>query len=1288
MKSSKKALAFALAAAMAITGIPVTNAGAATTTAKLGATKATIYAGNSKYISVSTPSSWKRVKLSVSSSRTSVASVKKNNAKKKIRVDAVKAGTAKVTVKVTAKKSGKTVKKTLSANITVKDYKVRLVDAAGTTVSNTTIDTTVGTAVKLTAKTAPANDKVTFTSDNESVATVDASGNVTPVKAGTVTITAASAKATDKVTINVADNGEKPEVVADGITAEVSNCYNGIANVVLVNQAATIKVQVYKDNKPVANKKINFALGDPEKGVNSEVTDKTYDIIGDKTQTTDANGCVTFTVANVKNSSIKATDGKYAASFAYTITTDDGTKIQKPLGFASIGYGTVENCNKFNEVQKYGVKALEPALNDNGGDGLTTTNATMSKVSNKVTGADVDYVDSQQVSTNGEHKVKFGNFQPMLNIVAKGVSDTTSKGIYFKDEKVAYTSGKYGTANRMIESGKTNPYTFKLGRKPSELTYATLHFGTISLSKYTNLTINTYKIVNGERAKTNGVVAPVDTQIIEGDKTLNNQTYSIPLKQTDSADDLEIEIILKSADQVNLNQNDGYSLAYVDGVYQDSTSQGEAVKSISLTNLKVNWDYNNTDAQYNTEQKFITNTDRTLYKDATGRDVTAIISTRIPNHDQYTITYQVPSFPAVGNAIIRCYNKNNKIAKYFVWPTRNGGNAAGVNPDKYTNVNVLDTNADYCYEVSETEATTRVGEKENLITDGNSVTVDSKFVGVTFLKGTITDANGNIPEGFDDTNKDIYTFVQWCPVKGQTGSTPSTGKVTKGYLALTGQMIDITAQLCDVNGNPVATEGQKIKFDYDKNNSNVTNLTREEGKTDKNGRVTLTLQSAKATTLTGVTATNDIYKNVKVFVGPSTTVDFTKTDNATEVADLYWVDANLKFDANANNNQGDAQTESGKDIATAGTDDNAALQPSVGQEWEYRIGTAPGTISGGTLVPAGKSYDVIIDGLKLKYETSGTGSFAVNDGLNVVTAKSEQSGKFEILGKVDNTSLTNSTITFTVNGQKYDCVGSGNTNLNKRLTLKGAWQAEGETIQLIAPNGTASADDTITLYAKVADQHANVMKNQPVQVAFSDNISKVEVNGSDITVTKVANTDANGLVKLTVTKKTGTTVTNSVVAVSDKTDATVKASVNISWVTGKGETFSELNTTEKNADGSYKSNVSADGKKVILTFNDKISKESVIAKEFTVAIGEASDEYGVSDVNVNGKEVILTINNGPSTIKKGAKFVVSVKEAKDKDGIAHTMTDEFGRTIAANRTFTLTFDGGVDEKPVDSVYQP
>ena len=178
MKTFKKVLASALAAAMVVTAFPVTNAEAATK-AKLSATKATIYVGQSKTIKVTLPKGAKIT--SVKTSKKAVATVKKSD--KKVVVKAVKAGKATVTVKVTPKK-GKA--KSLKATITVKNQAIRVSGASVVA---------VGATETLKTATAPKGAKVTFKSSDDTIATVDEKGVVTGVKAGKVTITATAGKA-------------------------------------------------------------------------------------------------------------------------------------------------------------------------------------------------------------------------------------------------------------------------------------------------------------------------------------------------------------------------------------------------------------------------------------------------------------------------------------------------------------------------------------------------------------------------------------------------------------------------------------------------------------------------------------------------------------------------------------------------------------------------------------------------------------------------------------------------------------------------------------------------------------------------------------------------------------------------------------------------------------------------------------------------------------------------------------------------------------------------------------
>ena len=187
MKTFKKVLASALAAAMVVTAFPVTNAEAATAP-KLSTKKATIYVGNSKTIKVTLPMGAKIA--SVMTSKKAVATVKKSG--KKVVVKAVKAGPAKVTVKVTPKK-GKA--KTLKATITVKNPTLTLKAAN---------EVAVGAKETVTATVKPANTKVEFSSSDETIATVDAAtGEVTGVKAGEVTITAKAGATTKTVTMAV-----------------------------------------------------------------------------------------------------------------------------------------------------------------------------------------------------------------------------------------------------------------------------------------------------------------------------------------------------------------------------------------------------------------------------------------------------------------------------------------------------------------------------------------------------------------------------------------------------------------------------------------------------------------------------------------------------------------------------------------------------------------------------------------------------------------------------------------------------------------------------------------------------------------------------------------------------------------------------------------------------------------------------------------------------------------------------------------------------------------------------
>ena len=215
MKSSKKVLAFALAAAMVVTAVPATNAQAAST-AKLSAKKATVYSEGYKTVTVKTPKSWKSVKVTATSNKKSVAKVKKTAAKK-IKVTGVKPGTAKVTVKVTYKTSTKKSAKTKTKKLT---YTMK-VAKVGVALSGDSV-VAVGSTTKLTnTKKNSSRAKITYTSGDDSIATVAADGTVTGVKAGKATIKAKITVGKDSA--ETTKDVEVKNVILDSVTPTEAN---------------------------------------------------------------------------------------------------------------------------------------------------------------------------------------------------------------------------------------------------------------------------------------------------------------------------------------------------------------------------------------------------------------------------------------------------------------------------------------------------------------------------------------------------------------------------------------------------------------------------------------------------------------------------------------------------------------------------------------------------------------------------------------------------------------------------------------------------------------------------------------------------------------------------------------------------------------------------------------------------------------------------------------------------------------------------------------------------------
>ena len=306
-------------------------------------------------------------------------------------------------VKVTAKKNGKKVSKTLASNITVKNYKVRLEDATGATVSGTTI-AVVGTPVQFTAKTAPAKATVTYTSSDSAIATVDTTGKVTPVKVGKVTITATTDKASTTAEVEVKNYVLKSvaqskantlETVVLGKTSDIKPADIKITNTANNNAIAVKSVSVDKADATKVTVETFADMKDAAK-YNVELDGTVQTFTATDGVVSDVNVTPVTIAANTKGTEIKGqtvdknniiidefkaseASGKNAElNLSTTQGYVDGDKLVLPTvgnkGTAEVKYHTYKFDTNGNEVGAYTKKVDITAVAENA---ITTTGFNM-----------------------------------------------------------------------------------------------------------------------------------------------------------------------------------------------------------------------------------------------------------------------------------------------------------------------------------------------------------------------------------------------------------------------------------------------------------------------------------------------------------------------------------------------------------------------------------------------------------------------------------------------------------------------------------------------------------------------------------------------------------------------------------------------------------------------------------------------------------------------------------------------------------------------------------------------
>ena len=267
---------------------------------KLNKTATSIFVGDSETLTATiTPENATNQKVTWKSSDTAIASVDANG-----KVTAVKAGEATITV--TTEDGGKTA----ACKVTVSDKEVKV---TGVKLNKTATSLLVGGNETLVATILPenaTNKKVTWKSSNAAVATVDATGKVTAVKAGEATITVTTEDggktATCKVTVS------NKEVNVTGVTL------NKATLTLIAGASETLTATVAPAD--ATNKKVTW------KSSNAAVA------------TVDATGKVTAVKAGEATITVTTDDGAKTAACKVTVTMPvSGVTLNKTALTLNIG---------------------------------------------------------------------------------------------------------------------------------------------------------------------------------------------------------------------------------------------------------------------------------------------------------------------------------------------------------------------------------------------------------------------------------------------------------------------------------------------------------------------------------------------------------------------------------------------------------------------------------------------------------------------------------------------------------------------------------------------------------------------------------------------------------------------------------------------------------------------------------------------------------------------------------------------------------------------------------------
>lgn len=704
-------------------------------------------------------------KVSYKSSNTTVATVDANGT-----VTGLTEGTATIVA---------TTANNLSATLTIKVAKVA---PTSMKLNVSTLTMTIGEGNQTLSPQFPegtTQTEVTWKSSDETIVSVDATGKLVAKKAGKATITATSAAdpsitATCEVTVKSETNTR-----TDGVTIEVANALNGYENTVFTGTNADIRVRLYKDAKPVANTDVTLKM--EYKSGTADYWEISNEHSASSTVKTDAQGIATFTIALKNGYNFKANEGVMGGYLLTATATGASTKAQTALRFARFSVGTYKGrvatkdysfanitVNDFETDLVQGVNAANKGLEET--QTVERKQINTDKNHNELIGTS-EYVVSQQVSTEGkkDHAVTF-NAAPLIEYpeVITGTSDDDYK------QAVNYSTQGYS----IYDTSKSTV----IKEVPTNLNYATLNFANVTISKNTALKIKVYSAYD---EVTDTLLGELASYAVKGEHVEDNFGFQVPIQElAEKADDyVYIKVYVESQGQVEVAKAIGFDLVNITGNYVGTAKY----KNLSelYKDAKINWTSVTTGKIGQDAYKYANFQNSVTMTEAQAKSYGIDTTSSDSPYYKATVTYRVPTYPHLGNAIVTVKKQNaNENDTYFMIPTY-----ADNNENK-----LMAADKVQAFNVSKEEAT-NYGVGVQLTSTDYTVTLNSEKSGISEVYGELE--VGSELDFLTMEQKRLFAYVEWAPLPTEKK------KPTEDFYALVGQTISVDVLVTDDNGNKV-----------------------------------------------------------------------------------------------------------------------------------------------------------------------------------------------------------------------------------------------------------------------------------------------------------------------------------------------------------------------------------------------------------------------------------------------------------------------------------------------------